>query len=79
VLDIVMPRMGGKETYRRLKELNPRLKVVVSSGFSRHGQAHDLLEMGADAFVQKPYRPDDLAAVVRRTLDAPPDARAQSA
>jgi len=49
---------------------------VVSSGFSRHGQAHDLLEAGADAFVQKPYRPEDLAAVVRKTLDAPPKAQA---
>jgi PAS domain S-box-containing protein len=79
VLDIVMPRMGGKETYKRLKGLNPNLKVIVSSGFSRHGQAHDLLEMGAEAFVQKPYKADDLAAVVRQTLDAPPKAMAQSA
>jgi len=79
VLDIVMPRLGGKETYRRLKEMDPNVKVVVSSGFSRHGQAHDLMEMGADAFVQKPYRPEDLAAVVRQTLDAPPKAMEQSA
>jgi PAS domain S-box-containing protein len=75
VLDIVMPRMGGKETFRRLKEMDPGLKVIVSSGFSRHGQAQDLLEAGADAFVQKPYRAEDLAAVVRRTLDEPPKAK----
>jgi len=79
VLDIVMPRMGGRETYTRLKEMDPGLKVIVSSGFSRHGQAHDLLEMGADAFVQKPYRAEDLASVVRRTLDEPPKAMVQSA
>jgi PAS domain S-box-containing protein len=75
ILDIVMPRMGGKETFKRLKAVDPDLKVIVSSGFSRHGQAQDLLEMGADAFVQKPYRAEDLASVVRRTLDEPPRAK----
>jgi PAS domain S-box-containing protein len=79
VLDIVMPRMGGRETYQRLKAMDPGLKVIVSSGFSRHGQAQDLLEAGADAFVQKPYRAEDLASVVRRTLDAPPKEMMQSA
>ncbi|MBI5136148.1 MAG: response regulator [Nitrospirae bacterium] len=79
VLDIVMPRMGGKETFRALRERNPALRVVVSSGFSRHGQAQDLLEAGADAFVQKPYRPEELTRVVRETLrpvdaGAPPQA-----
>jgi CheY-like chemotaxis protein len=69
VLDIVMPRMGGKETFIQLRKRDAALPVVVSSGFSRHGQAHDLMEMGANAFVQKPYRPKDLAQVIRETLD----------
>ncbi len=73
VLDIVMPGMGGKETYKQLLAKNPQVKVVVSSGFSRHGQAHDLLEMGADAFIQKPYRPDEFVAVIREVLTPPSD------
>jgi len=63
VLDIIMPRMGGRETYERLREINPEVKVLLSSGYTKKGQAQDILAAGARGFLPKPY---DLRAVLRK-------------
>ncbi len=68
VLDIVMPGMDGKEVFQRLRTINPEVKVVVSSGYSHDRDADRLLEQGAAAFVQKPYRIADLIRVVNETV-----------
>lgn len=61
VLDLSMPGMAGAEAFRRLRALRPELRVVISSGFDRDGAAQEVLDAGAVAFVQKPYRVRDLA------------------
>jgi two-component system cell cycle sensor histidine kinase/response regulator CckA len=66
VLDIIMPQMGGRETYERLREINPGVKVLLSSGYSENGQAQDILAAGARGFLQKPY---DLGAVLRKVRE----------
>src|SRR5204862_1900800 len=55
VLDLTMPIMSGRETFRRLRELNPRVGVVLSSGYSADEFDEDELE-GILGFVPKPYR-----------------------
>ena len=55
VLDIVMPDMGGGEVYDRLKEINPKVKVLLSSGYSIDDQAREIMERGCDGFIQKPF------------------------
>jgi PAS domain S-box-containing protein len=55
VLDIVMPDMGGAEVYDRLKEINPDVKVLLSSGYSIDDQAREIMERGCDGFIQKPF------------------------
>ena len=67
VLDIIMPQMGGRETYERLREINPEVKVLLSSGYSENGQAQDILAAGARGFLQKPY---DLRAVLHNVREA---------
>lgn len=68
VLDINMPVMGGEETYRRIKEIKPEVKVLVSSGYALEGKTRAVLEGGAQGFIQKPYRLEDFAAKVRQVL-----------
>jgi PAS domain S-box-containing protein len=55
ILDMIMPDMGGGKTYDKLKEINPDIKVLLSSGYSIDGQANEILERGCDGFIQKPY------------------------
>jgi CheY-like chemotaxis protein len=70
ILDMTMPGMGGRETFEKLKKQNPRVLAVLSTGYSEDERARQMLAMGVKAFVQKPYRIDDLAGAVRRILDS---------
>ncbi len=56
VLDLIMPNLGGKETLEALREIDPALKVLVTSGYSENGQAGQIVNLGIDGFVQKPAR-----------------------
>jgi len=69
ILDMIMPDMGGGETYDRLKEINPDIKVLLSSGYSIDGQATEILERGCDGFIQKPFSIMDLSQKIREILD----------
>jgi CheY-like chemotaxis protein len=70
LLDIVMPRMGGQETFRELRKLSPGIPVLLSSGYSVEEVAREILREGANGFLQKPYGLSELAKKVRGILDA---------
>lgn len=55
MLDMVMPGMGGGETFNRLKEINPDIRVLLLSGYSIDGQARQILNRGCKGFLQKPF------------------------
>lgn len=69
LLDMVMPGMGGGETYDRVKEINPNVKVLLSSGYSIDGQAEEILKRGCSGFIQKPFNMKELSRSVREILD----------
>lgn len=64
VLDMVMPNMSGGDCYRRMREINPKARVVLSSGYSMDGSIQDVMKEGIIAFIQKPYRLEELSRVV---------------
>jgi PAS domain S-box-containing protein len=70
LLDIIMPKMGGKETFRALRKMSPGLPVLLSSGYSVEDLAREILGEGANGFIQKPYGFQELARTIRRILDA---------
>jgi two-component system cell cycle sensor histidine kinase/response regulator CckA len=70
VLDMAMPVMDGVEAFTRIKQLRPESKIIISSGYDLDDTARSLLDAGADAFLQKPFRIADLTSEVRRLLDA---------
>ncbi|UCG99962.1 MAG: response regulator, partial [Deltaproteobacteria bacterium] len=69
ILDMIMPGMGGGETYDRIKEINPDIKVLLSSGYSVEGQATEILKRGCDGFMQKPFNTRQLSERIRKILD----------
>ena len=71
ILDMIMPTMGGAETYERLKKINPQIKVLLSSGYSMNGQASQILKRGCNGFIQKPFRLKLLSQQIRAVLDDP--------
>ena len=69
ILDMIMPGMGGAETFERLRKINPEAKVLLSSGYSIDGQAEDILSRGCNGFIQKPFNLSKLSRRVREILD----------
>ena len=70
ILDMIMPVMSGSETFEKLKETNPDIKVILSSGYSINGQAAEILERGCKGFIQKPFNVHELSLKIREVLDA---------
>jgi two-component system cell cycle sensor histidine kinase/response regulator CckA len=68
VLDLVMPGMDGREIFGSIRSINSEAKVIIASGYSREGDADDLLALGAAGFVQKPYRLAEFMSVVSEVL-----------
>ena len=69
ILDMIMPNMSGGKTYDILKEINPDVKVLLSSGYSINGQATEILGRGCSGFIQKPFSMKELSRKLRGILD----------
>lgn len=68
ILDMVMPKLSGPEVFQKLKKINPDIKVILSTGFSRDTAVQETLDQGILEFVQKPYRMDQLSAALSKVL-----------
>jgi PAS domain S-box-containing protein len=69
LLDLIMPRQSGKDTFYELRGLNPRARIIVSSGFAYDTNVMQLLADGAKSFIQKPYRFRELANIITQVLE----------
>lgn len=69
ILDINMPGMGGKKCLIELLKINPDVKVIIASGYSIDGQKSQVKNIGASAYIAKPYKLTYLAKLIRETLD----------
>ena len=70
VLDLIMPEMPGSETFKRIRQIRPDLPVVVSTGYSSSQALRSTLDQGAEAFLPKPYRLDELSRVIAQLVKA---------
>ena len=68
VLDVLMPRLGGIEAMRQMREMLPELPIVLSSGFTGENTRAQLAALDRVGFLAKPYRIDDLIAAVRSAI-----------
>jgi len=68
ILDMIMPGMGGGETYDTMKELYPSIKVLLSSGYSIDGQAKEILKRGCNGFLQKPFTLGEVSKAIREVV-----------
>ncbi len=69
VLDMIMPEMSGEEAFAAIKAINPRAKVLLSSGYSLAGQAERMLANGCAGFIQKPFDLQNFSRKIREVLD----------
>ncbi len=68
LLDLTMPNMGGEETFRELRKLNPDLRIILSSGYGEKEITSRFVGEGLAGFIQKPYLAAKLVTKVRDAL-----------
>jgi two-component system, cell cycle sensor histidine kinase and response regulator CckA len=70
VLDLIMPNMGGKRCLEELLKINPRVKVIISTGHTLNPEERDYLGAAACAFVNKPYDTTQLVQAAKEAIDS---------
>lgn len=71
VLDMTMPEMDGEEVFERLRRIDPQVRVVLMSGYSRKKISKRIFDMGLGGFLHKPFRPQDLLDKLHAVLQTP--------
>ncbi len=69
IVDMVMPRMGGKETFQELKRIDPGVRALLASGYSQNAAAQQILDLGVKGFLHKPFSMEEISRKVREVLD----------
>jgi two-component system, cell cycle sensor histidine kinase and response regulator CckA len=69
LLDMAMPVMGGAECFRRLRAMDPRVRVLLASGYALEQEARECLAAGALGFLEKPFSNKRLLEAVARARD----------
>ena len=70
LLDLIMPVMGGKETHRRLQEIDPDVLVIFTSGYGPYSRT-DFNYLGNEYFIQKPFQTEVLIQAIREFIGMP--------
>jgi two-component system, cell cycle sensor histidine kinase and response regulator CckA len=69
LLDMTMPHLDGQETFRELRRIRKDVTVILSSGYNEKEATEAFVGKGLAGFIQKPYRPTELLALVRGVLE----------
>jgi len=69
IMDMIMPKMNGKEAFYELKKINKNCKVIISSGFTKNESLEDLQKNGLVGFIHKPFRNYDLGLLIHNSLN----------
>ena len=68
IMDMLMPKMNGKEAFYKLLEINHNCKVVIASGFTKNENIDEMLDDGLKGFISKPYTTQELDKLISKIL-----------
>ena len=68
LMDVIMPKMNGREAFYKMREIDPICKVFISSGFTKDEDISKLKDKGLCGFVRKPYRMSELSKLLKNVL-----------
>jgi PAS domain S-box-containing protein len=72
ILDMIMPKMGGEELYESLRKINPKIKILISSGYTPEDKSISRIVGAGTPFIQKPCSISELAQAVADALGRDP-------
>jgi CheY-like chemotaxis protein len=70
ILDMILPGMDGGAIFDRIRQIQPDMPVILSSGYAINGQAEIIMRRGCNGFIQKPYAISELSQKIKNVLDA---------
>ncbi|MCX5826540.1 MAG: response regulator [Deltaproteobacteria bacterium] len=73
LLDMIMPGMNGERVYEKLKEINPDVRILLLSGYSKDREATAVLAKQCGGFIQKPFKINDLSRSIRQAMECRTD------
>jgi CheY-like chemotaxis protein len=73
LLDMIMPGMNGGGVYEKLKEINPDVRIILLSGYSKDREATANLARQCDGFIQKPFKINELSRSIRKAMECRPE------
>jgi len=68
ILDITMPRLSGADAARQIRELDPNVKIMISSGYEAATATANIEEGVINGFLQKPFTPNDLRVAIQELI-----------
>lgn len=68
ILDMIMPKMNGRQCFYQLKKIKPDIKIIITSGFTKSGDLADLEKNGLFGFIRKPFRGAELSKIVNEAI-----------
>lgn len=72
LLDLVLPDMDGAAIFPHIRKLHPQTKVIVCSGYGQAGSTQELLDAGAEGFLQKPFTLNQVSKKLNQVLNSSP-------
>ncbi len=68
ILDLAMPGLSGKEVFKKLKKINPLVKVLLTSGYKQDKRVKEALILGINGFLKKPFTLESLINSVAKII-----------
>lgn len=68
LLDLGLPKLTGVEVFKKIRGLNPDIKIIAMSGWGQRETVDELYKEGINIFIQKPYRPAEIIETVKRVF-----------
>jgi CheY-like chemotaxis protein len=68
ILDMAMPELSGKDAFIHIKKSYPKIKVLLASGYSQDERVLDVIKLGVDGFINKPFNLNELASKVYKAI-----------
>ncbi|BCL63217.1 hypothetical protein DGMP_39100 [Desulfomarina profundi] len=73
LMDLTMPHMDGEEAFRELRKIDPKVKVIICSGYNEQDVSQKFVGKGLAGFLKKPYQLQELQKMIRHLLEDPTD------
>ena len=70
VCDMVMPEMDGYECFLKLKSMNPEIKFMIASGFTKDNSIDELKRKGLNGFIKKPFKATIISKMIAEIFEA---------